>query len=124
MVTANRARGDEFVTKRVHKIAWTKSEFQHLVRILETVRPDWPFTHDLRNVLTGFDQYRLAANGQRLVQIATYEADPKELLDTLIEVKTGVGSFAKQVEEKARVVGGSGTDAQHRECEQHSGRHF
>jgi hypothetical protein len=47
---ANWARGEEFatrpfmtedfqqvnaVTKRLHKIAWKKSEFQHLVRILE-----------------------------------------------------------------------------------------
>jgi hypothetical protein len=60
---ANWARGEEYatrpfmnekfeqvnvVTKRRAKIAWTKQEFQHLVRILETIRPDWPMTHDLR----------------------------------------------------------------------------
>jgi hypothetical protein len=28
------------VTNRLHKIAWKKSEFQHLVRILETIRPE------------------------------------------------------------------------------------
>jgi N-acetylglucosamine kinase-like BadF-type ATPase len=62
-------------------------------------------THDLQQVWKNFDQGRMTTNGQRIVVMRSYKEEPQELLQVLVEAKTGAASFSKQVEEKVKAGG-------------------
>jgi hypothetical protein len=62
-------------------------------------------THDLQQAWKNFDQGKFGTNGQRIMVMRSYKEEPQELLQVLVEAKTGAASFSKQVEEKVKAGG-------------------
>ena len=74
-------RVERVVTQHEVHVPWTKLEFEHLIRILQAVRPKWALTADLERVLPGFDRARLITGNQRLIAMRSYHEDVKEILE-------------------------------------------
>jgi len=77
----NQAGGiEDAVTQREVRVPWKKAEFEHLVRILQAVKPEWSLTADLARVLPVFDRARLLPDGNRLLPMRSYQKDINEII--------------------------------------------
>lgn len=89
----------EKVSMRVVRVPWTAAEVEHLLRILEAVRPEWAMTASLKKAFQHFERCRLLPGGLRLVAHASYGDDPRELYRVLVEARDGVPDLAREMEE-------------------------
>ena len=80
---------ENVVTQREVQVPWKKAEFEHLVRILRAVRPDWPLTADLARVLPLFDRARLLPGNERLLPMRSYSKDVDEIIQAVASVRGG-----------------------------------
>lgn len=92
---------EDIVTKRVVQVAWLPVEFEHLVRILKAVRPNWPMTADLERAHAGgFRNCRLLPGGRRLMSMICYKQDALDLFEVLLQAKNGISSLNEDVDKK------------------------
>jgi len=77
------------VTKRVLSVPFHPREFEHMVRILRALKPEWVITADMDMILPKLSAQPVMADGVRLVPISTYQADVREILETLLKAKAG-----------------------------------
>ena len=83
-------RQENLVTKRRVYVTLHMKEMEHLVRILKALRPDWTFVNDLEAyAATGFRRARMAAGGERVATMVSYEPDVKEILAALLRARSG-----------------------------------
>lgn len=92
--------GGEFqiVTARVVKVAISKPELEHMIRILDNVKPNWTFTAFLKNKLEKFESFRLLPRNLRIVPMETGDEQLKVAVELLQAAKTGQASLSSDVD--------------------------
>lgn len=88
----------DVVTGRLLRIPFTKAELEHLVRILDEMKPNWTFTAYLKAKLAKFESFRLLTGNQRLVPLESGDEPLKQALDLLVAAKTGRASLSSEIE--------------------------
>lgn len=77
-------------TKRAVKMSWRTGELEHIVRILQTVKPNWELTGYMEEVLAHHKSGRKVAGsfGLEFVCIMmTYIQDVEEIRNVLVDVR-------------------------------------
>ena len=92
-------------TMRVVKLSFHRRELEAAVRILQALRPKDTITTDLAKVLQGLGTCKPSQGGERIVEIATYEKDPSEVLKALFEARDGKQGFAPNVDAAVKIGG-------------------
>lgn len=80
---------EDIPTKMACRVAFKKVHFEHLVRILEAVKPDWALTVWAKEVLAGIDRGKLLPFSYREITLVTYYEDVDEICKILEEAKDG-----------------------------------
>jgi len=93
-------------TMRLVRMPFQLREFEHLVKILTALRPAWEVTKDMQGILPRFTQCKPVVGGMRIVPIATFEADPQEILKALLEARDGKPELEQKIDEARK--GGKG----------------
>lgn len=88
----------EVVTGRLVKVPLTRSELEHLIRILDAVKPNWLFTAFLKLKLSKFETFRLLPGNVRVVPMESGDEPLQQAVELLRAAKTGTVSLSKQIE--------------------------
>lgn len=92
-------RQEHIVTKRAVKVPFHPREFEAMVRIVTTLRPDWEFGIDLKAFFEKgqFEKSELLPQGNRLVTLISYQADIGDILDILTQAKQGIAPLGSEL---------------------------
>jgi len=93
---------EKIVTKRAARIGWKKVEFENLIRILTALRPNWILTADLKAVFERFDRAKLLPGNERELIMVAYQQDPIEILQVLLQAKSGQAKAEAEIEERIK----------------------
>lgn len=88
----------ELVTGRLLYVPFTRPELEHLIRILDSLKPNWTFTAYLKVKLSHFGSFRLMPGNQRLVPMESGDEPLQQTLELLIAAKTGKASLSKELD--------------------------
>ena len=88
-LSANAAEIETVTTVRRHYLQWHTEELDHLIRMVEALRPKWRVTLMLQKTREMLKIGRLCPGGARLVAMDFYKQDVADLLSLLQEVRSG-----------------------------------
>lgn len=90
-------------TRYAHRIAWTKPEFDHLVRIMEEACPNKALVGELKTIRDEvLPKGQLVVGNARIVTMAFYPEHVDQILDTLKEARDGRQSTPADFQEEGR----------------------
>ena len=76
-------------TKYAVKLPWKKIELEHLIRIMNTLRPNTPLTEEIQQLEGVWKHGTLLPGGSRVMTLVFYPEHVQEIHKVLLEAKTG-----------------------------------
>jgi hypothetical protein len=83
-------------TRYACDIAWTQSDLEYLIKILEAKVPTWPVTKDLRTNFPKWKYGRLIQGGSRIVTMDVYFTNLVEIYKLIEGMQSGQSQDVKR----------------------------
>lgn len=89
----------EIVTARIVKVIISKAELEHMIRILDALKPNWTFTAFLKNKLERFSTFKLLPGNLRVVPMETGDEQLQQAVDLLLAARSGQATLSAEIDE-------------------------
>jgi hypothetical protein len=93
---------EDIVVKRLVKIPFRADELDHLVRILDIVAPKEEMTAVFHKAKAGYLSCRMRSRNERLVPIASYAIEAKEVFEALLRARDGETKIESRIAESLK----------------------